>query len=312
MTKSSSTQSLQPEITRSVERAQAIERELAARHGPPRPGDLFLLPEAIDILVNWALLRQDEQDPQKLYAVPADDHPLAGSHDMKLPETSLCAPLTLRLGLGQWFHEVDFDPALRCGVLEEEFIQQALARIDEMIKGAYTPTADERAIDADPEYQAWLRQIEMIWDLAIERCKGRGHVVSLVSFQREETASPGRRVTEQPVAMAAAPGGLLGDVAETLAKALGKEGLFHLLSAFKPGKLYLRADAEGIRGVWTGRSGTPPPLRGTTAEGKLKAARWRRSPDGKSFETITFPWRHGRVVLRIGTGEGKQVTVLAE
>ena len=178
----------------SLERSARLEEELQARHGrPAAPGDLFVLRATADLPVEWALL--ERRSDGKLLAVPADAGPPAGSNDVEIPADAPGGPLSLRCRFSLGLDAALFERELRSGVIAEESVTEALYRVHELERppvlesrdvdadidtvifasreelepypSGVSPLAEE--VDADPEYQDWIRDvIDPAWVLASE------------------------------------------------------------------------------------------------------------------------------------------------
>ncbi len=150
----------------SLERSARLEEELQARQGePPAPGDLFVLRATADLPVEWALLERGSGG--KLLAVLADAGPPAGTNDVEVPADAPGGPLSLRCQLSLQLDAALFKPELRSGVIAQETVAEALQRVRQIESGALegSPLAEE--VDADPEYQDWVRDVsEPAWALA--------------------------------------------------------------------------------------------------------------------------------------------------
>lgn len=151
----------------SLDRSARLEKELQARRGmPPAPGDLFVLRITADLPVEWALL---ERGRGGLLAVPADAGPPAGTADVEVPADAPGGPLSLRCRFPLWLDAALFEPELRSGVLAQETVAEALQRVRQIESGTLegSPLAEE--VDADPEYQDWIRDVsERARELASE------------------------------------------------------------------------------------------------------------------------------------------------
>ncbi|MFP5288027.1 MAG: hypothetical protein ACLGI9_19980 [Thermoanaerobaculia bacterium] len=144
-------------LRRSRKRVDEARDELDTRRGaPPAPGDLFVLPEAAELPVEWAILDRAPGPPERLLAVPADANPLAGSADVEVPAGEPGGPLSLRCGYGVWIEPAAFDPERRTGVLTPAAVEEARLRGQEIERGE--PSASSLALEADvdPEYQDWV------------------------------------------------------------------------------------------------------------------------------------------------------------
>jgi hypothetical protein len=125
--------------------------------GPAAPGDLFVLPATSDFPVEWAVL---ERGPGDLWlAVPADAGPRAGSADVAVPAGEPGGPLSLRCGFAVSLDAGLLSPELRTGRLAGDTVTEALHRIRRAESGALEPSPLAEEVDADPEYQDWVRDV---------------------------------------------------------------------------------------------------------------------------------------------------------
>jgi hypothetical protein len=140
------------------ERSVGLATDLAHRDGlPPGPGDLFVLAATAELPVEWAIL--DRRDGGELLTVPADASPLVGGGDVEIPAGAPGGPLVLRCRFAIWLDGSRFDPTLRTGALAAEAVAEALQRRRRMESGELeaSPLAEE--VEADPEYQDWIREV---------------------------------------------------------------------------------------------------------------------------------------------------------
>jgi hypothetical protein len=136
---------------------------------PPQPGDLYILAETEDFPIEWAVLDRRGGDREKLLAVPADTNPLAGSADVEVLANEPGGSLSLRCRFGLWLDATEFDPARHTGTLAPEAVARALETQAALQTGdlAVWPLAWE--VDADPEYQDWVREVLVPAHAAVAR-----------------------------------------------------------------------------------------------------------------------------------------------
>jgi hypothetical protein len=146
-------------------------REGAARFpperaaGPPAPGDLFVLAATSGLPVEWAVLDRRTGRPGfsgkagELLVVPADTQPLTGSADVEVPAGAPGGPLSLRCGFGIWVDAGLFAAATRSGALSPETVAEALQRSRRVDAGTLEPSPLAEEVDADPEYEDWIRDV---------------------------------------------------------------------------------------------------------------------------------------------------------
>lgn len=142
------------------DRSAQRDAELERRRGQPaEPGDLFVLPATAELAVEWAILERQPGARGKLLAVPADTRPLAGTADVEVAENDAGGPLSLRCRFAVWLDSRVFDPALRSGALAPAVLAEARNRFRQVASGTLEPSPLAEEVDADPEYQDWIREV---------------------------------------------------------------------------------------------------------------------------------------------------------
>ncbi len=133
--------------------------KLAQRPNFPQERDIFRFnyPGTKDF--DWVILRQDEQNPELLLTVPADDNPLVGSSDIKLPDSALSSPLTLRCQKSLFIHKKQFELWRRVGLVEKWHWYRALDKLKQLKTGELRSSALQQETDDDPEYLEWMSQV---------------------------------------------------------------------------------------------------------------------------------------------------------
>lgn len=152
---------LRQETGRALGRLGELRRELADRRGePPRPGDLYVLPETADYPVEWLVLEEEGGGAGWLLVVPADTHPLAGSGDVEVPAKEAGGPLSLRCRHGERVSSGLLARGQRTGRLGEVALERVRAkrRALEAGEGA-VGTVLEREVDEELEYQDWIDDV---------------------------------------------------------------------------------------------------------------------------------------------------------
>lgn len=136
------------------EAAGRVHRELAeaaARGADVGPGEVFLCRATRDEPLAWAVVDVHPKNRGLCRAAPVDDHPLAGSDDVVLPDG-----VTVVRGAGSVLVRSDaFEPALRVAVLPEAALVEVRRRRDEFSVGARRVSWRERQAEDDPEYRSW-------------------------------------------------------------------------------------------------------------------------------------------------------------
>jgi hypothetical protein len=147
---------------RAREGAVRLAAESAGPGGPPAPGDLFVLALTAGLPVEWAVLDRrlgGSGRAGELLAVPADAHPAAGSGDVEVPPAARGGPLSLRCRFGVWLDAGLFAAGKRSGSLAPETVAEALQRLRWVEAGTLEPSPLAEEVDADPEYEDWIRDV---------------------------------------------------------------------------------------------------------------------------------------------------------
>jgi hypothetical protein len=131
-----------------------LKDKLAQRPNFPQERDIFRYSGT-----RWVILRQNEQNPELLLTVPADDNPLVGSSDIKLPYSALCSPLTLRCQESLLIHKNQFKLWQRVGLVEKWHWYRALDKLKQLQTGKLRSSALQQETDDDPEYVEWMTQV---------------------------------------------------------------------------------------------------------------------------------------------------------
>lgn len=126
---------------------------------PPRPGDLFVLPQTAELPLEWAVLRADAGRGGRVFLVPADTHLLAGRTDFVIDESAPCGPLVLRLGHGLWLATSRLDPTLRTGTLSAASLASAMEVLDHGEGEGWPQSAVADEEEREAEYQDWLADV---------------------------------------------------------------------------------------------------------------------------------------------------------
>jgi hypothetical protein len=308
------------------------EEELARVQGPPRPGDLVVIPTTAPV-IHWLLVKAHPEDSRLLFAVPADDNPEVGPDDVRAPEGHLWGPATFRCSFGLWIEADLLGPPWRVGQFGEEVLGSVRAVLGRLAAGKLQATEEQAALDADPDHLAWLDEVEKSRTAAGEWLAAAGKVFLWEEMDPdppEVLRSFADRIAPDKASRlryAAEGGGVRNRVSRRLADAYRASWL----PTDEPG-LYLVANAEGVRAVWVGPGKPSPLLRpGMTEDtedtvGLMRPAPRSRGPtslragkedtggvrwtDEKDFQVSeVWPWTDGRVVLRIGPGEGRKVVI---
>ncbi len=157
------------EMVSEIERRQTLLKEKLSQRSAttPQPGDIFVFKHPDTLGIQWVVLHFDEQNPQRLLAVPADDTPMVGSTDVQLPKSALCSPLTLRCEYGLWIHKTKFEMNLRVGVLEERHQQRVLDKMTQISEKNVRSTILQQETDDDLDYEQWMEQVYRAQEMLI-------------------------------------------------------------------------------------------------------------------------------------------------
>lgn len=128
--------------------------------GPPQEGHIFLLsptPPNCDFV--WAALYTHPDDPNLLFCVPADTHPLSGLCDVTLADNDHEAPLVLRCGYGLYLHQEDLPLERRVGILTPAVLKAARQKMGEMAGGKLTGNPTQWRNEDNPDYETWCQMV---------------------------------------------------------------------------------------------------------------------------------------------------------
>jgi hypothetical protein len=307
MTTPSRPERLRQAITAAAQNLAGARALAAQRSGPPAPGDLYLFRLGEGAALEWLVVREHPDDPGLLLMVPADDFPLAGTPDVKVPDELAHRPLSVRCGQGLWLPARQLEPHLRVGSLAAEALRQVRQKLAELARGQAAGTEEQRQTDLDPEYEDWLGEVELMRQRLQEQADQAGRVVLFSDLSRQP---PPELATEPQLALAAEPGDeLLKGLAEALAGATATVR-YHEVALGGSGKLFLLADSEGVRAVWVGAATAAPALEGQQAPGQFRSVRWQAGPEGRLHRgEPLFPWIDQQVVFRAGTAPPQTVII---
>jgi len=134
---------------------QQLQAQLTQRAPEPQSGDVYVFKYTPEL--QWVILKQ--RSSQRFLAVLADTCPLVGSTDVKLPETVLGSPLTLRCAQTMTFQQADLDQGLRVGMLAGWHLQRVLSKYEQIVQKRVISTVAQQQIDADLDYMEWLEKL---------------------------------------------------------------------------------------------------------------------------------------------------------
>jgi hypothetical protein len=286
-----------------AEAAEKLERQPVPDAGgdTPAPGDLYVFDAGEDVGLEWLVVRSHPDDPGLLLLAPADDSPLIGTPDVRLPLELVDRPLAVRCGETDWFPARLCAPRLRVGTVPEPAVGLVRQRLADLARGRAIPTADA-TIDSDPEYEAWIGEIARARISLLARAEAaQPEAPAILRLTLLSTTPPVQLASTPGLALAAETGGTF--FAE-LDEALAEPGdvKYHEVPDVPGGTLFLVADASGVRGVWEGLRDAAPPIAGASGSGAEGPLSWRSRPEGRLHQTERpIPWVDGRAVLVIGT-----------
>jgi hypothetical protein len=144
-----------------IERKQVLLKEKLSQRVAtvPQVGDIFVFKHPKTLGIQWVVLCSDEQNPQHLWIVPADDTPMVGSTDIELPKSALCSPLTLRCDYRLSIDKKQFDMNLRVSILEERQRQRALDKLKQISEQNVRSSVLQQETDNDLDYEEWMEQV---------------------------------------------------------------------------------------------------------------------------------------------------------
>jgi hypothetical protein len=311
-------QRLRQIMQEAMDRSRRNAELVAARSGPPQPGDVFRPPLPLDEPVFFAFVQPHGDDDGCVYAVPTDDRPFVGVADVPTSPEAVHGPLVLRCGHGIWAQTAQFPPELRIAVLDDPIVRQAQTTLAQVVQGQLKPTPSQEETEADPEYHDWMDEVVKARNQLETFLEKAPLVFHLADFRRvDPRRKPARQSAPESFSLAAASGGLLAQANRLLASASRASDPIDQRVAKNvrrvplrlPGECLLEADSNGVSVYWSG-SGEPPRLQARGAAGKWKSIGWQPLGVAGSFEsTDRSPWIGAEVHLRIGPGRGQTVTV---
>ena len=117
-------------------------------------GDLFVFNSAVELDVEWLVVRQLDEEPIML-VVPGDSMPLAGPADVPVPGRVLW----FRCGQACWIPRQSLDLGVRVGQVTEDTLSLVKKVIAAMARGTYVATAEQTVVADDLEYQYHIEDV---------------------------------------------------------------------------------------------------------------------------------------------------------
>ena len=169
-------------------RQKAEEKHLAASaNGMAEAGDLFVSRASGNLPIEWLVVTCE---PSRLLVLPVDDSPLEGSRDLEVARPH--GTSWVRCGVAQRIGHRAFEPALRTGKLGSA----ALAAVREHRRslGTAAVAASPAALDGDedPDYRAWMADLEEAGARLAEEYPVPEQVVPFVAPRRAVPRRPWR------------------------------------------------------------------------------------------------------------------------
>ena len=157
---------LKQKIALVASKNKKLEEALSQHKAEPERGDVYLfklenVPE--DVGVFWVVINRHPDDPELIFAVPADTNTLIGSFDVPIPESALFGPLSLRLGRGLWLMETIFEPSQRVGMIETLFMDRAQFIMSRIARCEWVSSEIQQATDANPDYEEWIEMLDQAY-----------------------------------------------------------------------------------------------------------------------------------------------------
>jgi hypothetical protein len=122
----------------------------------PEPGDLYVLPAAKSLPVEWLVVAVDRVEPHLVLVVPTDTNPIFGPHDSEVPEEAPCGPLSLRYDFGFWIERDALEDGVRVGRVGDPWIADF---VRERNDGVRETEPKHSAGAEDPDLTDWLESV---------------------------------------------------------------------------------------------------------------------------------------------------------
>jgi len=285
---------LQELTDQSIRRYKRVVAELSTRTDVPEPGDLYLFPLPADMPLEWVVITIDPDDDDLLYLLPADDHPLVGSADVRIPNDADCAPLVVRCGFGFWVHKEQLLTQRRSGTIPTASVNRANKILSKIVASDLDATSLQKETDCDPEYESWMRELSSAVETLRSSLADAAQPITLLPEVFSHSWYDDSPLDSTPLALAAASaeedpqtpteserpvGTILYCDNGVLAALKYKEGI--ILQFSKP-----RHHPEDLK---------PPTI--LFAESGSETVSWHPEPDWHSSDMITF--KDGKAVFRV-------------
>jgi hypothetical protein len=293
-------------------RLRLAEQAISSRVGPPRIGDVYVFRTADEIRIRWAVVSVHPDEPDLLFIVPADDHPMHGGTDISLASDQPIGPLVLRCALGIWVLRRDFAAAVRVGILPDRTCAAARKLLSTIFDSTSEDCLEQSHIDDDPEYEQWCGEIEQ----SVERLRsqldsaGQGEpcdapilYISLHDFTHQ-WPFPEHDSQLSAETLAAASSGLVGRV-ESIIHQATEPPLMHSLPVPADGRLFACSDGQEVYLLYLCAATEPAPEIAACDESSAwRILQWRASPNGQVFRAFpALVWRQNQIQLRFALGQ---------
>lgn len=252
------------------ERQQACDQLAAAA------GDVYVFPATAAAGIEWVCVLPHVDDDQLWFMIPLDQHPLAGTWDIAVPESSDAGPGTLRCGRGIWVHAADLTGVVRSGFLESAYVNAARQRIAAMVSDSEEVQSVRAEVDDDPDYEDWLAEVTAAAEALEMLLRAETPAVIRVSqFTSDWQSAPPLRTAARSAHLTADPAGLSAAPEEPLPALPGM-----VLAAEVPGVLAAVQYDNGLRFLYFPAAGEVPPLLEVRDADGWRLMSWRVLPDG--------------------------------
>lgn len=119
------------------------------------PGDVYRFRVGSDIAMRWVVINNHPDQPDQLFVVPADEHPLSGPDDL-LCVDKVGRRITLYCGLGLWLPRSAFLQGVRTRFLSEENLGLARDKISQVTTAVRGKPGATGKSKASTDYKKWM------------------------------------------------------------------------------------------------------------------------------------------------------------
>lgn len=273
------------------------------------PGDLFVFRLPKPVPVEWCVVFSHPDNRDLWFVVPGDQCHLIGTRDIEVPTFAEYGPMNLRCGCGLWIHSDDFNFEFRTGRLDMQYIEQVRDRLAQIVDNDLPTVESIRETDTHPDYVDWMEDLSAAVDALESELVTRVNVeapeklVTLAKNKLPPQLSDLVSSAGYTAGIAAAPGGLVGLVAELLGRK--DTAAFHLIESDAPGDLFAFEEGNGASLIYLSKGDEQPPCTHDINEvDKPKQLDWKQDPSEKYFHSFPIlAWQNDQVAVDI-TGSG--------